>query len=190
MQDCWYNTTSRRYTPINELTVITVTKIQTSIRTQELTSYSLLVMIINYPSCGLPASITENTVRGLFLGPRPDGTSLAQKFEQCSYGRTTFNVTAFRVLNITQMCNTSISASCAPWTISSSADIVAQAILGIAVFNTYTHYVYILPPGMQRTCPWAGLALVPGQHTWLQTIQNGEYRWATVMQEILHNAGE
>ncbi|KAG2483494.1 hypothetical protein HYH03_017676 [Edaphochlamys debaryana] len=149
----------------------------------------LLVMIINLPSCSLPNSLTESAVRSLYLGPNQDGTAgHAIKFEQCSYGTLTYNVAAFKALVVTPSCTTLMKVSCSYSDFSNAADAAAKALIGTTAFSSYTHYTYLLPPGLEGVCGWSGLAYVPGQQTWLQTSSYGVNRWATVMQESIHTA--
>ncbi|KXZ49083.1 hypothetical protein GPECTOR_23g167 [Gonium pectorale] len=127
-------------------------------------SQKLLVMIIDYSgTCGQAANLTEADARALYLGAAGDGSGgHALKFEQCSYGSFTINATAFTAI---------------------------RALLGTAAFFDFSHYTYVLPPGYESICRWSGLALLPGKQTWLQTSSYGVRRWATVMQETIHNYG-
>ncbi|EFJ50633.1 metalloproteinase, extracellular matrix glycoprotein VMP8 [Volvox carteri f. nagariensis] len=149
----------------------------------------VLVMIQDYSICGYPPGVNESTTRSLFLGPNGDGTGgIAQKYTQCSYGKFNLNATEFRVVTVPQTtCSTAITATCSWWAISGTSDTATKALLGSVAFASFTHYIYIVPPGLP--CPWSGLALLPGNQVWLQTTDNGVYRWATVMQEALHNYG-
>ncbi|EFJ42898.1 metalloproteinase, extracellular matrix glycoprotein VMP31, partial [Volvox carteri f. nagariensis] len=102
----------------------------------------LLVIIMDYSACGLPASLTEAAARTVFLGANGDGRGgAAQKYEQCSYGKLVLNATAFTAVTV------------------------------------FTHYTYILPPGMK------------GQSSWLQTSASGVGRWASILSATLHNYG-
>ncbi|KXZ49497.1 hypothetical protein GPECTOR_21g723 [Gonium pectorale] len=154
-------------------------------------SQRLLVMIIDYSTtCGQAANLTEADVRTLYLGAAGDGSAgHALKFEQCSYGSFIINATAFTVITVQPWCNATISTSCSYSAISGGADAAAKALIGTAAFATYTHYTYILPTGYESICRWSGLALLPGKQTWLQTSNYGVRRWATVMQETIHNYG-
>ncbi|EFJ45612.1 metalloproteinase, extracellular matrix glycoprotein VMP26 [Volvox carteri f. nagariensis] len=161
------------------------------------TSQRLLVIILDYPDCGLPASLTEADVRTLYLGPGHDGNGgLAQKYRDCSYGKFTLNITAFRAVRVPHLCSVMVSSSCAAWAISFLAEAATRALIGPTDFASFTHFTYILPPGLRERCnqpplstAWEGLALLPGRKTWLQTSAYGVFRWATVMQEGLHNYG-
>ncbi|EFJ40265.1 metalloproteinase, extracellular matrix glycoprotein VMP2 [Volvox carteri f. nagariensis] len=150
----------------------------------------LLVMILDYSACGLAPSLTESQVRKIFLGPDEDGLGgVAKKYSQCSYYKFGLNVTAFTAVRISLNCSSTVIDSCSWWTISQRADDAAKLKLGLTAFATFTHFTYVLPPGLQRSCPWAGLALLPGRQTWLQSSSYGIQRWATVMQEAIHNYG-
>ncbi|EFJ48380.1 metalloproteinase, extracellular matrix glycoprotein VMP25, partial [Volvox carteri f. nagariensis] len=150
----------------------------------------LLVMVLDYPACGYPANITEEEIRTLYLGPNGDGKGgLAEKYTQCSYGKFNLDITAFRAVRVTHQCSTPITTSCADWAMSTKADGATKALIGPAAFSSFSHYTYIVPPGLQPVCPWSGLAYLPGRQTFLQTSANGVYRWATIMQEALHNYG-
>ncbi|GLC52339.1 hypothetical protein PLESTB_000618400 [Pleodorina starrii] len=150
----------------------------------------LLVMIMDYSICGFAPGLNESAIRSIFLGPTGNGAGgVAQKYTQCSYGKFNINATAFRVVTVPQNCSTTVTASCASWAISNGADTAAKAMLGATVFAGFTHYTYILPPGLASRCTWAGLATIGGNQTWLQTSSYGVNRWATVMQETLHNYG-
>ncbi|KAG2449108.1 hypothetical protein HYH02_005856 [Chlamydomonas schloesseri] len=151
-----------------------------------------LIINIDYSACGSNYSATHNesSLRTLYLGAAGDGTGgHSLRFEQCSYGGLTFNATAFTVVTVQPNCSSLILVNCSYSTISNGADAAAKAILGSTVFATFTHYTYILPPGFEGICGWSGLALLPGKQTWLQTSSYGVSRWATVMQESLHNYG-
>ncbi|GLC67891.1 hypothetical protein PLESTF_000619900 [Pleodorina starrii] len=172
------------------LTVLEPAPSLASLSSNETVSQRLLVMILEYPPCGIRASLTEDDVRTLYLGPRQDGAGgIAQKFTQCSYGKFNINATAFRAVVVPHMCSTPITASCAWWAIYLLADAATKAIIGNAAFTSFTHYTYILPPSLRFACDWSGLALLPGRQTWLQTSSYGVYRWATAMQESIHNYG-
>ncbi|KAG2444615.1 hypothetical protein HXX76_001359 [Chlamydomonas incerta] len=149
-----------------------------------------LIMNIDYSSCNYSASHNESSLRTLYLGAAGDGTGgHAIKFEQCSYGGLTFNSTAFTVVTVQPNCTSLILVNCSYSAISNGADAAAKVILGSTAFAAFTHYTYILPPGFESICGWSGLALLPGKQTWLQTSSYGVSRWATVMQESIHNYG-
>ncbi|GIL89219.1 hypothetical protein Vretimale_18587 [Volvox reticuliferus] len=155
-------------------------------------SMNLLVLVLDYPACGYTASLTEKDVRSIYLGPNQDGNGgVAQKYAQCSYGKFTINAKTFRAMLLQPKCTTPITASCSPWAIAATADVAAKARIGIASFASYSHVTYVLPPGFSShsECPWAGLATLAGKLTWLQTSSYGIYRWATIMQENIHNFG-
>ncbi|GIL59429.1 hypothetical protein Vafri_14100 [Volvox africanus] len=155
-------------------------------------SQNLLVMILDYADCGYPASLGEDDVRSIYLGPNRDGNGgIAQKYAHCSYGKFTINVATFKALLLQPRCTTPVTASCAPWAIAAIADAAAKARIGIASFASFSHVTYVLPPGFSGNsgCPWAGLATLPGTQSWMQTNFYGINRWATVMQEALHNYG-
>ncbi|GLC52338.1 hypothetical protein PLESTB_000618100 [Pleodorina starrii] len=154
------------------------------------TFQKLLVMIMDYSACGFAPGLNESVIRSTFLGPNGDGAGgVAQKYTQCSYGRFNINATAFQVVTVPQNCTSAVTASCSWWAISNGGDTAAKAMLGATVFSDFTHYIYVVPPGLSSVCSWAGLALLPGKQVWLQTSSYGVYRWATVMQEALHNYG-
>ncbi|EFJ50634.1 metalloproteinase, extracellular matrix glycoprotein VMP9 [Volvox carteri f. nagariensis] len=150
----------------------------------------LLVIILDYSSSGYAPSLNESTVRSLFLGPNGDGTGgIAQKYAQCSYGKFNLSPQGFRVLTVRQNYSNAVAAKCNWWEISNNADAAARNILGLLTLSTFTHFVYILPPGLQKACGWWGLGMLPGNQVWLQTTSYGVYRWESVMQEALHNYG-
>eukprot|EP00198_Chlamydomonas_reinhardtii_P000658 XP_001689993.1 metalloproteinase of VMP family [Chlamydomonas reinhardtii] len=149
-----------------------------------------LIINIDYASCNYSASHNESSLRTLYLGAAGDGTGgHALKFEQCSYGGLTMNATAFTVVTVQPNCTAAILVNCSYSGISNGADAAAKAILGTTAFSSFTHYTYILPPGFESICGWSGLALLPGKQTWLQTSSYGVSRWATAMQEGIHNYG-
>ncbi|GLI60272.1 hypothetical protein VaNZ11_002363 [Volvox africanus] len=155
-------------------------------------SQNLLVIILDYSACGYPASLGEADVRSIYLGPNQDGKGgVAQKYAQCSYGKFTINVATFQAMLLQPRCTTPVTASCAPWAMAEIADAAAKAKIGIASFASFSHVTYVLPPRFtgHSGCPWAGLATVPGTQSWMQTNSYGVNRWATVMQEALHNYG-
>ncbi|GLI61392.1 hypothetical protein VaNZ11_003762, partial [Volvox africanus] len=145
-------------------------------------NYRLLVLILDYTACGFAPSLDVDTVTQLYMGPNGDGNGgVAEKFKQCSYGK--FNISYFQVAVIKPVCSTAVTGGCSWWAISSAADAAAKAQLGLPFFSNFTYYTYVVPPGLQSVCPWAGLALVPGKQTWLQSTGYGVLRWATIMQE-------
>ncbi|GLI64398.1 hypothetical protein VaNZ11_007664, partial [Volvox africanus] len=150
----------------------------------------LLVMILDYPSCDYRPSLDEDTLTKLYLGPNRDGNGgIAQKYYQCSYGSFTLKPSATRVITITAPCDSAILSTCSWWGLSEGADAAAIAQLGLQAFSSFTHYTYVLPPDLQGVCTWTGLSVLPGRKTWFQSNSYGVYRWATVMQEGLHNYG-
>lgn len=148
-------------------------------------------MILDYSSCDKPPGITINEIRTIFLGPAGGGNNgIAKRWNQCSYGWFTYNATAFKTIVVKpKNCTTAVTATCSWWGMSVDADIAAREILGDAAFVSYTNYIYVVPPDLQSVCTWSGLALLPGRQIWLQTSPTGVRRWATVMQETLHNYG-
>ncbi|GIL42386.1 hypothetical protein Vafri_362 [Volvox africanus] len=151
-------------------------------------NYRVLVMILDYSACGYAPSLDVDTVTQLYMGPNRDGNGgIAEKFKQCSYGK--FNISYLQAAVVQPNCSTAVTSGCSWWAISSGADAAAKAQLGLPFFSNFTYYTYVVPPGLQSVCPWAGLALLPGRQTWLQTNGYGVLRWATVMQETIHNFG-
>ncbi|EFJ42794.1 metalloproteinase, extracellular matrix glycoprotein VMP12 [Volvox carteri f. nagariensis] len=150
----------------------------------------LLVILLDYSACKLPATMNETTVRTIFLGHKRDGSGgVAQKYIQCSHGKFNLNTTAFKVITVRSNCTDDAVKKCAYWRIAEDGDIVSKKVLGETGFAGFTHYVYIIPGGMSNRCPWAGLAHLPGEQIWLQSSTYGVNRWATIMQEALHNYG-
>ncbi|EFJ48366.1 metalloproteinase, extracellular matrix glycoprotein VMP21, partial [Volvox carteri f. nagariensis] len=188
--DCIFTEATGECTP-DDLTTFTVISYAPAPSTLEKTIFqSLLVMVLDYPDCGFPATTTEEEIRTIYLGPNGDGKGgLAEKYTQCSYGKFNLNITAFRAVRVTHQCSTPITTTCAAWAMSILADAATKALIGPAAFSSFSHYTYIVPPGLQPVCPWSGLAILPGRQTYLQTSANGVYRWATVMQEAIHNYG-
>ncbi|GIL73925.1 hypothetical protein Vretimale_5124 [Volvox reticuliferus] len=151
-------------------------------------NYKLLVMILDYSACGYAPTLDVDTVTKLYMGPNRDGNGgVADKFSRCSYGK--FNISYFQAAVVTPACSIAITSGCSWWAISSGADSAAKAQLGQVFFSNFTYVTYLIPPGLQSACPWAGLSLLPGQRTWLQTSGYGVLRWATVMQMTIHNFG-
>ncbi|GIL59374.1 hypothetical protein Vafri_14249 [Volvox africanus] len=190
--DCFYNPLAGDCTPDGATIIKVLQAAQNSDAANGANiTQNLLVMIVDYPACGLPSNITETEVRNIYLGPALDGNGgMAQKYRQCSYGKFNFNVTTFRVVRVPHMCSSSITSSCAYWAIQQLADTATKALIGTGNFSAFTHYTYLVPPGLQSVCTWGGLALLPGRHTWLQTVAaRGIYRWRTIMQEAIHNYG-
>ncbi|GIM00042.1 hypothetical protein Vretimale_5110, partial [Volvox reticuliferus] len=149
-----------------------------------------LAIILDYGSCGFSSSLTPSDVRSIFLGPSGDGsTGVARKYAQCSYGKFTINATAFMAITVPANCTTAVTASCSWWTLSQNGDTGARAALGTTLFSSFTNYIYIVPSGLSGVCPWAGLAVLPGRQVWLMASTYGVRRWATVMQETIHNYG-
>ncbi|EFJ42792.1 metalloproteinase, extracellular matrix glycoprotein VMP13 [Volvox carteri f. nagariensis] len=150
----------------------------------------LLVIVMDYSSCALPATMNQTAIRTIFLGNNGDGSGgVAQKYTQCSHGKFNLNTTAFKVITVRSNCTDAVSKSCSYWRIADDGDIGARALLGKDKYYSFTHFAYVLPEGMIGRCPWSGLALSPGQQIWLQSSSYGVNRWATIMQEALHNYG-
>ncbi|EFJ42850.1 hypothetical protein VOLCADRAFT_66631, partial [Volvox carteri f. nagariensis] len=150
----------------------------------------LLVIIMDYSPCSLSPSISEATVRTIFLGSNGDGKSgVARTYTRCSHGKLNLNSTAFKVVVVRNNCTASVTKSCAYWDIAKDGDTRAKELLGDVVFSSFTNRAYILPPGMNMVCPWPGLALVPGTQMWLQTSAYGVYQVSTIMQQTVHNYG-
>ncbi len=155
------------------------------------TTQKLLVMILDYPTCKIRAAVNETAVRALYLGPNQDGKGgIAQKYSQCSYGKFMLDPKAFRALVVPLACSAPLTSNCEWYAMSVAATAAAQKLLGAATYSSFTHFTYLVPPGANQKCVWAGLALLPGTQTWMQTTSGGLYRWSTVMQEALHNYGE
>ncbi|GIL52065.1 hypothetical protein Vafri_8007 [Volvox africanus] len=150
----------------------------------------LLVVIFDYSACNMTATLTPAGAANIWLGPNGDGLGgVAQKFTQCSFGKLNLNATAFRAITVKRNCSTGIVQACSWWLISNEGDAAAKEQLGVNEFSTFTHFAYVVPPKMQSVCGWAGLALLPGKQIWLQTSSYGVNRWATIMQESIHNYG-
>ncbi|EFJ42901.1 metalloproteinase, extracellular matrix glycoprotein VMP32, partial [Volvox carteri f. nagariensis] len=147
----------------------------------------LLAIILDYPDCGMSASVTEAEVRTNFLGPNGDGRGgVAAKYTNCSFGKFNLNATAFKVITVRTTCSND-TTKCQYWNLATDGNIGAKAQLGDAEYLGFTHYAYIVPPRM--TCPWAGLGIISGRQIWLHTSGYGLYRSATIMQEAIHNYG-
>ncbi|GLI63048.1 hypothetical protein VaNZ11_005763 [Volvox africanus] len=145
-------------------------------------------MILDYTACGFAPSLDVDTVTRLYMGPNRDGNGgVAEKFNECSYGK--FNISYFQAAVVKPACSTAVTSGCSWWAISSAADAAAKAQLGLPFFSNFTYYTYVVPPGLQSVCPWAGLALLPGKQTWLQSTGYGVLRWATIMHDTIHNFG-
>ncbi|EFJ42791.1 metalloproteinase, extracellular matrix glycoprotein VMP14, partial [Volvox carteri f. nagariensis] len=150
----------------------------------------LLVIILDYSICGSPATMNQTAARMVFLGPKGDGSGgIAEKYTQCSHGKFNLNTTAFKVITVRSNCTDAIVKKCAYWTMGSDGETGARLLLGGKAFAEFTHFAYIIPPGVGRVCTWNGLASLPGKQIWLQSWSYGVQRWATVMQEALHNYG-
>lgn len=151
----------------------------------------ILTMILDFSkSGGYKPTYTVSDVRKIFLGDAEDGNGgVAHKYSQCSYGKFGINVAAFKAIIMTTNISTAGMNTCNWYTISTTADQAARDAIGDDAFRSFSHHVYVLPPGMQSICRWAGLALLPGHQVWLQSSPYGIERWATVMQESIHNYG-
>ncbi|EFJ42848.1 hypothetical protein VOLCADRAFT_66589, partial [Volvox carteri f. nagariensis] len=158
------------------------------LRDTERISQRLLVILMDYSSCGFPP-LNENYVRSLFLGPKGDGSGgIAKQFTQCSYGKFDLNATALKVLIVESACPLLPPSECSFYNTTVAGDDGARKLLGNAVFASFTHKTYILPPG--RSCgPAAGMAYLPGTQTMLMSSSYGVERVATFMQEAMHNYG-
>ncbi|GIL93756.1 hypothetical protein Vretimale_65, partial [Volvox reticuliferus] len=148
----------------------------------------LLVMVLDYSTCGYPAAagLNESSTRDIFL-------NFDIRIRLCSNGVFGLDQDALRVLVVRPNCSASITTSCAWWTMANDANTAAKSILGDDdVFNNFTHYAYILPPGLETKCLWArgGMSLLPGKQFWLQTTMLGSVnRWEVFLHMNLHNYG-
>ncbi|GIL52145.1 hypothetical protein Vafri_8007 [Volvox africanus] len=150
----------------------------------------LLVVLLDLSACGYNASLIPDDAVNIWLGPDGDGLGgVAQKFTQCSHGMLNLNVTSFRAITVRAQCSAAIIQNCSVSTISNVSNAGAKDQLGSDVFNSFTHYAYVVPPGMNSACVSPGLAILPGNQIWLQTSYYGVFRWATIMQESIHGYG-
>ncbi|GIL52149.1 hypothetical protein Vafri_8007 [Volvox africanus] len=150
----------------------------------------LLVVLLDLSACGYNASLIPDDAVNIWLGPNGDGLGgVAQKFTQCSHGMLNLNVTSFRAITVRAQCSAAITDKCSWFSIGSAGDAGARAQLGSDVFKSFTHYAYVVPPGMNSACGWAGLSMLPGNQIWLRSDWYGVFRWATIMQESIHSYG-
>ncbi|EFJ42852.1 hypothetical protein VOLCADRAFT_42097, partial [Volvox carteri f. nagariensis] len=150
----------------------------------------MLVIVLDYSTCGVSAAINGTTLRSIFLGPNGDGSGgIAEKYRQCSYGKLKLNTTAFKVINVKADCTDGVVQSCNWLNMGRTGDTGAKALLGSTAFAEFTHFAYIPPP--QVPCGWVdfGYAVLPGNRIWLSSKKDGVYNWATVMEKSLHNYG-
>ncbi|GIL93745.1 hypothetical protein Vretimale_65, partial [Volvox reticuliferus] len=149
----------------------------------------LLVMVLDFSTCGYPAAagLNESSTRAVFL-------EFDRNARVCSNGFFGLDLYALRVLVMRPNCSASITTSCAWWTMANYANLEAKSILGDDdVFNNFTHYAYILPPELETKCLWArgGTSLLPGKQFWLQTTMLGSVnRWEVFLHMNLHNYGQ
>ncbi|EFJ42849.1 hypothetical protein VOLCADRAFT_97008 [Volvox carteri f. nagariensis] len=148
----------------------------------------MLVIVLDYSTCGQPATINGTTLRSIFLGPNGDGSGgAAEKYRQCSYGKLNLNTTAFKVITVNADCADGVLQTCS-WVLAyRTGDALAKALLGEKAFSEFTHITYIMP--LRAPCPWAGMGLRPGNKMWLTVGRYGVYSLATIMQEIIHGYG-
>ncbi|EFJ52160.1 metalloproteinase, extracellular matrix glycoprotein VMP34, partial [Volvox carteri f. nagariensis] len=152
----------------------------------------LLVMIMDYSSCGVAPTMSVNEVRNIYLGPRGDGSGgIAQKYTQCSIGRFNLNATAFTAIIINGTCQNGTAIECNSHLMGMEARAKAKTLLGETAFSDFTQRTYLLPGSFK--CGFIGLAnlgtIYPALDSWLLAMDKSVYRWATVMQETLHNFG-
>ncbi|GIL54807.1 hypothetical protein Vafri_10496, partial [Volvox africanus] len=82
---------------------------------------------------------------------------------------------------------------CSSEIVKCNVDVIATAAklqlpAGIQVAS-YSHFAYVLPNDLEKTCGWGGLGDLPGTQSWFSPNISGIFSKGTVMQEILHNFG-
>ncbi|EFJ52161.1 metalloproteinase, extracellular matrix glycoprotein VMP35, partial [Volvox carteri f. nagariensis] len=154
----------------------------------------LLVIIMDYSACRAPAALSEFGARNIFMGkPSPVGlgSGITQKYLQCSYGK--LNITAFKAITVTANCSSNEPgpsfSTCPVLRFIKDGSSGAKDILGEDAFlSDFSHYVYVLPPGVNEFCrgDWAA---VPGRQIVLRTLLGSLERWSATLELTLHNFG-
>ncbi|KAG2439764.1 hypothetical protein HYH02_010641 [Chlamydomonas schloesseri] len=154
----------------------------------------LLIMLVDAPACGsgLPAGVTVNSISQLYFGPNLDGKGgWAFRMENCSYGEVQVDVPNSKVMVVQPAC-TWPTTSCDPYGMGNAANAAAKAVLGDALFNTFTHFHSVM--AVPSVCSWAGLATLGGGSSggqlWLNlnTYAQTFDAWGQVpLQEMVHN---
>ncbi|KAG2439758.1 hypothetical protein HYH02_010635 [Chlamydomonas schloesseri] len=154
----------------------------------------LLIMLVDAPACGsgLPAGVTVNSISQLYFGPNLDGKGgWAFRMENCSYGEVQVDVPNSKVMVVKPAC-TWPTTSCDPYGMGNAANAAAKAVLGDALFNTFTHFHSVM--AVPSVCSWAGLATLGGGSSggqlWLNlnTYAQTFDAWGQVpLQEMVHN---
>ncbi|KAG2443795.1 hypothetical protein HXX76_002138 [Chlamydomonas incerta] len=155
---------------------------------------NMLVMITDFSACdggaAWTAGATVDAATRAVLGPNADGNGgVAQAVGLCSYGRVQISTATFTAIVVQPACVAGMATTCDFLSIANNADVAATALLGDAAFASFSRYVYVLPSAYTSVCTWQGMSALPGKQFWLQPTSNGMNRWATVLQEWIHNFG-
>ncbi|KAG2450585.1 hypothetical protein HYH02_004425 [Chlamydomonas schloesseri] len=163
---------------------------------------TILIMILDYSACRKPAETTVTAVTQQFFNAPTGSVSYADRFEQCSYSSlklappgTNNPATNSRVVLLKpKPCPITVTQNtCDYWAMASNADSLAQAA-GIN-HSAYTRKLYVLPSSLMSNTPgvgcygWAAMATIGSNIQWYFSYSYGLNRWATVMQEYIHNYG-
>ena len=122
-------------------------------------------------SSGLPAS-PDVTMTS-------DPKSLRNYYLEQTYGDITFETTVFAPVTLTY--STPGAGACTNSKIYDWAD-QALTFNGLSE-GQFEHFVYVFPTA--STCPWAGIAELPGRHAWI----NGTFTVPVIAHELGHNLG-
>ncbi|KAG2437966.1 hypothetical protein HXX76_005581 [Chlamydomonas incerta] len=161
---------------------------------------SVLIMILDYSACKKGAETTVTAVTQQFFNAPAGSVSYADRFEQCSYSSlklappgNTAGSSRIVLLRPRPCPSTIQQNTCDFWAMASNADSNAQAA-GINP-SAYTRKLYLLPSSLMSNTPgvgcynWAARATIGSNLQWYFTYSYGSNRWATVMQEYIHNYG-
>ncbi|GLC60548.1 hypothetical protein PLESTB_001625600 [Pleodorina starrii] len=144
----------------------------------------ILVMVVSLSAsaeCGSRAGANVTAVEEAFLAPN----GYADYFGNCSYGRMVIDRAALTVVSTLAPCSLAITR-CSEDAIAAAA--TANVPAGVQI-DTYTHFAYVIPVNLARTCGYAGLGELPGTQSWFTPDAFGILSKGTVMQELLHNFG-
>jgi len=142
---------------------------------------SVLVIMANFNNTAVPALTLAQAQQIMTT----NGDSVANFFQETSYGQQIMNVTltGWVTMNLAQ------PASCgsADWrSIGSSAEAAAKSLGAAYDPATYAFVVYVFPA--VPSCGWLGLAYISSPHkAWINGT--GAFRTSTIAHEMGHNFG-
>ncbi len=146
-----------------------------------------LIILADAPACGGAGNDTDiGTVYKAYLGPNLDGAGgFADHLADCSYSNLRLNASAFTVIKVTPPnCWNVATCGADPYDLSNQLIPATKALIGNAVYDTFTHYHMILPASV---CSFGGIATLGGNWVWMSSNIITGGGWSLALHEILHN---